>query len=343
MAPSVAIGAVTSLAVQLVGVNGTGIRYDIDLDGDGGIDRTITSGTAITLNDVVFAQGGSRTVMVTATRNGLTLGRNSEVIDVVPYTVRGSRWLSTLDVDADETVSPLDVLGVINWLNDTSSDKRFTLSLDVDRDASISPLDVLAIINHINSAGGGTSPTPFVSLVMNDSGASDGLTDNVGIQGKAKEANAKLFLSLDGSPRREAVGAIGADGAFDLTDAAIAQLFGGSLEGDHLLTIGTLASDGSWRGMDRRFTRTSRSLNPFEMTTALQNGGLSLGWTSAGSGALYRVMQSIAGQSPTILSDGLAGLSTRFDLPIGFYDLFIEAYDSLGRKQSSPIVRVRIV
>ena len=343
LAPSVTIGAVTSLAVQLVGANGTGIRYDIDLDGDGVIDRTITSGTAITLNDVVFTHGGSRTVQVTATRNGVTLGRNSAVIDVVPYTVRGSRWLSTLDVDGDETVSPLDVLGVINWLNDTSSDRRYALNLDVDRDSSISPLDVLAIINHINVEGSGTSPTPFVSLAMNDSGDSDGLTDNVGIQGRAKETNARLFLSLDGSPRREAVGAIGADGAFDLTDAAIAQLFGSSLEGDHLLTIGAVGSDGSWRGMDRRFSRTSRSLNPFELTTALQNGGLSLAWTSAGSGSRYRVMQSIAGQSPAVLADGLVVLSTRIDLPIGIYDVFIEAYDTLGRKQSSPIVRVRIV
>ena len=343
LASTIAVGAVTPLSVELVGASGTGIRYDIDLDGDGDSERTVLGGASIVLNDVVFAHGGSRTVQITAVRNGVTLAQGSAVVDVVPYTVRGSSWISTLDVDADETVSPLDVLGVINWLNDSSSDRRYALNLDVDRDASISPLDVLAIINHINEAGSGASPSPFVSLVMNDSGSADGLTSNVGIQGRAKETNAKLFLSLDGAPRRESVRAIGADGSFDLTDEAISQLFGSSLEGDHLVTIGTVGSDGAWRGMDRRFTRTIRSLNTFELTTALQNGGLSLAWASAGNGSRYRVMQSIDSQSPVVLADGLSALSTRIDLPMGVFDLFVEAFDALGNRQRSPTVRVRIV
>jgi hypothetical protein len=304
----------------------------------------VLGGSSILFSDVLFAKGGSQTIRIKATRNGVILSQGSAVVDVVPYTTRGSRWTSTLDVDSDESISPLDVLGVINWLNDTSSNRSYALNFDVDRDNSISPLDVLAIINHINSSAGSTPPTPFSSLTMNDSGSADGLTADVGVRGKVKELNSKLYLALDGSARKQYVDAVSANGQFDLTDSAIAQLFGTAIDGDHLLTIGTIGSDGVWRGMDRRFTKTIRVLSPFELKTALigSGGGLFLEWSSAGPGVRYRVVRSVAGGLPETLASDLSDVSVRINLSTGDHDIYIEAYNLLGDIERSPTLPVKV-
>ena len=69
--------------------------------------------------------------------------------------------VSSLDVNADGELSPLDVLIVINYLNSSvesnkvgdgeSSDNR----LDVNGDGWISPLDVLILVNQLNSSHSG--------------------------------------------------------------------------------------------------------------------------------------------------------------------------------------------
>lgn len=81
----------------------------------------------------------------------------------------GSDWtngLSPLNVDNDQSVSPLDVLQVVNELNekrisDPSTGRLPRVSsagstpppfFDVDCDQFITPLDVLVIINHLNGA-----------------------------------------------------------------------------------------------------------------------------------------------------------------------------------------------
>ncbi len=81
----------------------------------------------------------------------------------------GSDWtngLSPLNVDNDQTVSPLDVLQVVNELNekrisDPSTGRLPHVSIagtspppffDVDCDQFITPLDVLVIINHLNGS-----------------------------------------------------------------------------------------------------------------------------------------------------------------------------------------------
>ena len=59
-------------------------------------------------------------------------------------------WNSALDVDDDGSVSPLDVLAIINHVNGSGAvnqDKHFP---DVDADGSVSPLDALIVINAIN-------------------------------------------------------------------------------------------------------------------------------------------------------------------------------------------------
>ena len=77
-----------------------------------------------------------------------------------------------LDTDNDTTISPLDVLVIVNEINKSTSqgnnyslatvgannltaDDRFFPYLDADGDGTISPLDVLAVINFINQRGAG--------------------------------------------------------------------------------------------------------------------------------------------------------------------------------------------
>ena len=64
-----------------------------------------------------------------------------------------------LDVDADRTVSPLDVLEIINYINrgEPSVPPASVSSppfLDTDNDGTVSPLDVLVVINGINQGTG---------------------------------------------------------------------------------------------------------------------------------------------------------------------------------------------
>jgi hypothetical protein len=67
---------------------------------------------------------------------------------------------SPLDVNDDGSISPLDALIVINYLNNGgSSQAPQALSggpyMDVNADTFISPLDALLVINHLNNPGGG--------------------------------------------------------------------------------------------------------------------------------------------------------------------------------------------
>ena len=344
LASPVGIGSGAIMTAQVVGLNETGnsIRYEVDWNADGVVDRTVLGGSSISIENVSFATGGSRTIHVEAKRAGQSIAKGRSVVDVVPLTTRGSSWFSTLDVDMDSTISPLDVLTIVNRLNETSSTRPYDVRLDVDRDQSISPLDVLAIINRINANAGSGPPTPFVSVAMEDTGASDGLTSTASVTGVVKDAGAKLFVSLDGKPRKEVVGAIRSNGQFDLTDAAMSQLFGSSLEGDHLLTVGTISAGGGWEAMDRRFTRISRLPNAFEILTAVQKDGLRLAWTTAGDGVRYRVVRKVEGQSPIVMAEGLAELATRINLSQGLHDLFVEAYDHLGNTTKTQMLKIQV-
>ncbi len=114
------------------------------------IDFTITAldNTAIT---------GTKTLTVTATAVGFTFGTGT-----LNITDDDSTWhnpVNPYDVDGDNTVSPLDVLTIINSLNTTGSGPVGTASpppyLDVDSDNFVSPLDVLVVINFLNSQNSG--------------------------------------------------------------------------------------------------------------------------------------------------------------------------------------------
>lgn len=102
--------------------------------------------------------------------------------------------LYALDVDDDSSVSPLDVLVVINEINRGGSRplqesinlQAPTVSyLDVDGDRSLSPLDVLTVINAINQGANGAGLS--LSLV-NDRGSSatDRITNDPRVKGSVQ-------------------------------------------------------------------------------------------------------------------------------------------------------------
>lgn len=70
-------------------------------------------------------------------------------------------FVSSLDVNADGELSPLDVLLVINYLNAPTESNRdgdgesSGNRLDVNGDGWISPLDVLILVNHLNGESAG--------------------------------------------------------------------------------------------------------------------------------------------------------------------------------------------
>lgn len=81
---------------------------------------------------------------------------------------------TALDVDDDGTISPLDVLALVNDINAFGT-RRLPQSsipekpyLDVDDDLSLSPLDVLTIVNYINSRSNG-SEGEFATPSLEDS------------------------------------------------------------------------------------------------------------------------------------------------------------------------------
>lgn len=103
---------------------------------------------------------GPQKARITASFLGFVDGLAEITVDDIDF------WTWTnprnpLDTDDDNSLSPLDVLGLINDLN-TNGSRRLTLPnlkpqvfLDPDGDSIISPLDVLVIINYLNRAAGG--------------------------------------------------------------------------------------------------------------------------------------------------------------------------------------------
>lgn len=100
---------------------------------------------------------GTKTVTITATATGFSQGTGS-----LNISDSDSSWHNANnpnDVDADNTVSPLDVLTIVNYLNTVGSGPVTGSSpppyLDVDSDNFISPLDALVVINYLNSLSNG--------------------------------------------------------------------------------------------------------------------------------------------------------------------------------------------
>ncbi|MEQ1828670.1 MAG: dockerin type I domain-containing protein, partial [Pirellula sp.] len=314
------------------------VDYKIDWNGDGTVDQMESGPIRHNLTQS-FSMGGSVAIVVVAEKNGVKLGQNSFVVDVSTATTANEAWLSALDADRDNTISPLDALVVINSLNSrTGTDPiPYRLNQDVDRDGSISPLDVLALINYLNSDPSSRN-SDFSQLSMPQSGVVPGFTDDNSISGKMSVSTRNLFISLDGSDKKDASQFVQPDGSFSIQDAAIAQMFGQIPEGNHTLSLVTRTNNRFSIAVDRRFYKPVRQLNEFQLVSALDVNGIArLKWTSSGPAVRYKVYASTTGASPVVVASSIASTEARVALPIGQYQLFIEAIDSIGRtKRTAP-------
>jgi len=67
------------------------------------------------------------------------------------------------DINDDRLVSPMDVLGIINYLNSSSASRSIDVASqreDVNGDGTVSPMDVLMVINYLNAPATEASPSP---------------------------------------------------------------------------------------------------------------------------------------------------------------------------------------
>ena len=335
------------IQVQLSGITpppSTGVTYKVDIDGDGTFDRTIVGGASVQLLNELFSTPGSRSILVQAERNGSILAYGATVIDVASSTTANENWLTSLDADRDNSVSPLDVLAIINRLNDRppNSPVPYQLTSDVDRDGSISPLDVLAVINFIN-----TSPdqriAPLADLVMANSGTAFGITNDLSVEGKINSETTQLFASLNGTTKKDASRFVRTDGTFAIQDSAIIELFGSIPDGSHTLSLYTKTGTSFSSAMDRRFYRMTDSLEDFQVTSIVKIGTQTrVQWSSAGSGARYNVYTTSNGSSPELRKGNVAARETRLDLPAGTYGLIVEAVDAAGNISRLPQIAFEV-
>ena len=144
-----------------------------DSDPDGSLDRaTLVIDSGSDMADVVVQDDGTIRFTPRAGFLGTTQfryvisdndGRPSGPTDVTVLVVVSiyQNPRNRFDVDDDGTVSPLDVLVLINLLNSQAPSLPVDglpgppAYVDVNADNRVDPLDVLNVINHINSRGNG--------------------------------------------------------------------------------------------------------------------------------------------------------------------------------------------
>ncbi len=315
----------------------TAVEYLIDFQGDGVVDRTLTGAPISSISQVVYGTASANTLIVTARVNGNVVATNSLVVNVSPEASADENWLVALDADRDSSVSPLDVLAVINRINSGSSGNTlYSFNLDTDRDGAISPLDVLAVINYINTPAP-QRPKPFSDLSQASSGGLPGITKDLSISGKINDGSPELFATLDGGPKVDVTQFVDSSGRFLIQDAAIAQLFGSVNDGPHTLslfarTLGTYSA-----AADKRFLSLKNHLKNFDRNMLLNdNGTLRLGWNPSAPGASYNVWLSTNGNPAQKVRNGLATTQTLLPLAPGRYRVFIEATDGAGNSLNSP-------
>ena len=332
--------------VSVVGANGSSrYTYRLDSNNDGVYDRVYLNATSpYLISDVQFERSGTQTVRAVAESQFIVQAVGELVVSVRSgWAGSASQWLSSLDTDRDGTVSPLDVLAVINHINANSGTLVATnFSLDVDRDSTISPLDVLAVVNHLNL--GAPDDLAFLSLRMSNTGEQDGFTSQLSIDGVVADARNELFLSLNGGARRNATRFVQANGSFELTDIAMRDLFGEVRDGEN--TVSAFVREGSQFSFarDRRFYLQSESPGAPSIVTAMQLGSTTyLQWTRPAKDFNYDVFALPIGEQPRKLLSSFAGESAELHLTPGEYDLFVEAVTASKLRTRSKAVRVRVV
>lgn len=309
------------------------LQYEVDLDGDGTIDRNLSGGTSLTIPDVSFAQAGSYTMKVVTKASGQILASASYAIAVSPETSSTENWISAMDTDRDTSVSPLDVLVVINSIN--TSGGRYTFDYDVDRDGNISPLDVLIVINYLNTSPAGRADT-LGDLVMAESGGNSGITADRRVNGRVLSNSRTLFASLNGSDRLDISDLVAQDGSFAITDEVFTDLFGIIPDGTHVLSLSTRIGNGFSSAMDKRFLNLREHLGAFSFVSLVgRSGQLRAVWSPSAVGVRYNVLVGPTGGTLTALRTGISDSFLQTDLASGIYDIQIEAVDAAGNKRLS--------
>jgi hypothetical protein len=320
----------------------TGVEYSIDLDGNGTADLQRSGGATVSF-PTSYTTPGSYTILVTATHNGTVVATGSHIVDVSPATSIVENWLSSMDTDRDSTINALDVLGLVNAINrSTSGPPPYQRDLDVDRDGTVNALDVLALVNYLNAA----DPKPigeFSQLVMLETGTVRGLTNDTTLTGRINSSSRELFVSLNGLERKNASQFVQPDGSFTLTDDAIASLFGGIPDAVSVLSLSTRTGTDFSLSSDKRFRKLAASTADFRVLSAMANNGeFRVSWTSNGAGNRYKVFAYPVGGTPEVVKTGLSSTSTLLELNRGNYDLFVEAQDGAGNIRRTETVRIAV-
>ena len=261
------------------------------------------------------------------------LGTASFAIAVSPQTSSTENWISAMDTDRDTSVSPLDVLVVINNINTGGGQYRF--DYDVDRDGNISPLDVLIVINYLNTSPSGRSDT-LGDLVMAESGGNPSITSDRTVHGKILTSTRSLYASLNGSDRLDISDLVNQDGSFAITDEVFTDLFGIIPDGTHVLSLSTGAGNSLSSAMDKRFLSLREHLNAFSFVSLVgRSGQLRAVWSASAIGVRYNVLVGPAGGALSPLRTGLSETSLQTELASGLYDVQIEAVDAAGNTRLS--------
>ncbi len=133
-----------------------------------------SSSTGVLTANPTIAQRGVHSFQIAGVDSGDLVAR-------IPFTIEvlGNQWhnyTAREDVDGKGTVSPLDALLVLNYLNlglDANGPKNggsYLYYLDVNDDQFIAPLDALLVINYLNLRGSGEGEaieeTPATQIVQ---------------------------------------------------------------------------------------------------------------------------------------------------------------------------------
>ena len=338
-------GEEKTITLNLTGIDPsptTGVEYSIDLDSNGTADLQRSGGATVAF-PTSYTTAGSYTILVTATRNGTIIATGSHVVDVSPATSPVEDWLSSMDTDRNSTINALDVLGLVNAINrSTSGPPPYQRDLDVDRDGVIAALDVLAVVNYLNAA----EPKPlgeFSQLVMLETGSIRGLTNDTRVTGRINSSSRELFVTLNGIERKNASQFVQSDGSFTLTDAAIASLFGSIPDTVSVLSLATRTGTGFSLSSDKRFRKLAASTADFRVLSAMDNNGaFRVSWSNHGAGNRYKVFAYPVGGTPGAVKTGLSTTSTLLELSRGNYDLFVEAQDGAGNVRRTETVRIAV-
>jgi hypothetical protein len=248
-----------------------------------------------------------------------------------------------MDTDRNSTINALDVLGLVNAINrSTSGPPPYQRDLDVDRDGVIAALDVLAVVNYLNAA----EPKPlgeFSQLVMLETGSIRGLTNDTRVTGRINSSSRELFVTLNGIERKNASQFVQSDGSFTLTDAAIASLFGSIPDTVSVLSLATRTGTGFSLSSDKRFRKLAASTADFRVLSAMDNNGaFRVSWSNHGAGNRYKVFAYPVGGTPGAVKTGLSTTSTLLELSRGNYDLFVEAQDGAGNVRRTETVHIAV-